>query len=143
MKEAKRMKQESFYQKPGKKHTSFVYVATLTLHFKMQGLEESMLLQKWYSPYILHVLFWTHLIEEKFDFSSEFFFALIVLINKVLFSNKKINLYPWFWTVPSSGQMVLKPVSSEQELNSWVLFLIVILLTSFIMLLCCRFQSTY
>lgn len=70
------MKQESFYQKPGKKHTSFVCVATLTLHFKMWGLKESMLLQKWYSPNILHVLSWTYLVEEKLDFSSEFFFCL-------------------------------------------------------------------
>lgn len=85
----KRMKQEFFYQKLEKTHTSFVCVATLTLHFKMQGLKERMLLQKWYSPHILHVLFWTYLIEEKFDFLLRSFFALVVLINKVLFSNKK------------------------------------------------------
>lgn len=81
------MKLEFFYQKLGKNHTSFACVATLTLCFKMQALTESMLLQKWYSPHILHMLFWTYLIEEKFDFLLVF--ALVVLISKVPFSNKK------------------------------------------------------
>lgn len=35
----KRMKQDFFYEKLEKTHTSFVCVATLTLHFKMQGLK--------------------------------------------------------------------------------------------------------